>query len=304
MAYQKVLVASDFSERSDHALRMGAKWSQAMGASLSVCHVLPELWVPAATSDGVAADLTGGNAPMKLQDTALQALADQFTRVTGHPADGVDLRMEEATPHAGILQAQQHTGAELVVVGAHGSSATTLEDMLLGSVTERVVRYSPTAVLVARAASEDGPVVVATDLSAAGQNVVAVGAQLHKALKRPLVVLHCLDLVPLIPPSLLVVAGDPVLPTPEVIGSMRNAARQVLDSSLGALEVTDATVEVLEGRAAQTLAHRADALKAGCFVVGTHGRSGLSRLLLGSVAEQLVRLTHVPVLVVRNAKTS
>ncbi|MGZ3499002.1 MAG: universal stress protein [Vulcanimicrobiaceae bacterium] len=58
---------------------------------------------------------------------------------------------------------------------------------------------------------------------------------------------------------------------------------------------------VLEGHAVEEIVGLADALKSDLIVVGSHGRTGLSRMLLGSVAEGVVRLAHAPVLVVRSA---
>lgn len=56
---------------------------------------------------------------------------------------------------------------------------------------------------------------------------------------------------------------------------------------------------VLEGNAIEEIVRLADSLKCDLIVVGSHGRTGLTRLLLGSVAEGVARLAHAPVLIVR-----
>jgi nucleotide-binding universal stress UspA family protein len=53
------------------------------------------------------------------------------------------------------------------------------------------------------------------------------------------------------------------------------------------------------GRPAPTIIEHADAVNANLIVMGTHGRTGVARMLIGSVAEQVVRTAHCPVLTVR-----
>jgi nucleotide-binding universal stress UspA family protein len=58
-------------------------------------------------------------------------------------------------------------------------------------------------------------------------------------------------------------------------------------------------VEVVQGEAAHGIAHYAEEVQADLVVIPSHGRTGLRRLLIGSVAERVVRLAHCPVLVLR-----
>lgn len=62
----------------------------------------------------------------------------------------------------------------------------------------------------------------------------------------------------------------------------------------------DVTVEILFGDAGHAIAHRAAELEADMIVLPSHGRTGLAHLLIGSVAERVVRLAHCPVLVLRS----
>lgn len=61
----------------------------------------------------------------------------------------------------------------------------------------------------------------------------------------------------------------------------------------------EAVTDVKEGKPANRILEYADAEDVDCIVMGTHGRSGLDRLLLGSVAQRVVRHTNVPVHIVR-----
>lgn len=58
-------------------------------------------------------------------------------------------------------------------------------------------------------------------------------------------------------------------------------------------------IRIVQGEATREILHEAEELKAGLIVMGTHGRTGLSRLLMGSVAEHVLRHARCPVLIVR-----
>jgi nucleotide-binding universal stress UspA family protein len=76
-------------------------------------------------------------------------------------------------------------------------------------------------------------------------------------------------------------------------------ALENLRESVGKLELGTLELEVRLGDPGQIACDRAEELAAELIVVGSHGRTGLTRMLLGSVAERVVRLAHCPVLVVK-----
>lgn len=90
----------------------------------------------------------------------------------------------------------------------------------------------------------------------------------------------------------------------ELLQVMREAGTKVLDDALAiaqssGVEADSVLFEPPGGRLAEVVAEAARQWKADLVVVGTHGRRGVGRLLLGSGAEQILRLAPVPVLVVR-----
>lgn len=91
-----------------------------------------------------------------------------------------------------------------------------------------------------------------------------------------------------------------------LLESLRSEARRVLDRAgelcaAAGVAFEKRVVEHPGGRLADAVANEATAWEADLVVVGTHGRRGVSRALLGSGAEQIIRFAPVPVLVVRNA---
>ena len=94
--------------------------------------------------------------------------------------------------------------------------------------------------------------------------------------------------------------------TPEVLQSARDYAQKVLDDTLAmansaGVPADTRLVETVGLRLGELVADEARAWEADLVVVGTHGRRGVGRVLLGSGAEQVIRLAPVPVLAVRDA---
>jgi nucleotide-binding universal stress UspA family protein len=93
----------------------------------------------------------------------------------------------------------------------------------------------------------------------------------------------------------------------DMIAVAQQAGRRVLADAAeiaksAGVEVETKFIEFPEHRLGETIARLADAWKADLLVVGTHGRRGLDRVLLGSGAEQIIRHAPVPVLVIRGGE--
>ncbi len=132
---------------------------------------------------------------------------------------------------------------------------------------------------------------VPVDFSPAGAEALAYARALATRAGAELELLHVVDAA----------AVDGVLgpADPAVWSGALQAARRRVDG----LRRPDELATVLEGRPADVIADHALARRSDLIVVGSHGRSGLERLLIGSVAEQVVRTAPCPVLVVRRGTT-
>ncbi len=90
----------------------------------------------------------------------------------------------------------------------------------------------------------------------------------------------------------------------DLVTALRDAGKQVLAKAVAQVEAAGLPVEQclldsFEGLMCDLVIAEARSWKADLIVIGTHGRRGASRLLLGSGAEQILRLSPVPVLLVR-----
>ena len=95
----------------------------------------------------------------------------------------------------------------------------------------------------------------------------------------------------------------------DVLTALRDGAREILDNAQqraasAGVGVDTKMIETFGARVADLIVAEAVAGKADLIVIGTHGRRGVGRLLLGSDAEQILRLAPVPVLLVRGGSES
>lgn len=91
-----------------------------------------------------------------------------------------------------------------------------------------------------------------------------------------------------------------LIATPELASRLGDAARAGLDAAAKRLEGQGVKVESIlrEGVPWEEIEHVADEIDADVIVIGTHGRRGIARALLGSVAENVIRTTERPVLTI------
>jgi nucleotide-binding universal stress UspA family protein len=134
-------------------------------------------------------------------------------------------------------------------------------------------------------------VLVAFDFGETSQKALAYGMNLTRAFGGRLHVLHVAD----------VIATTASQFYPEHPGNPEMRAESLALKQLHAV-VPDADAELavrISGSPAAAIVQYAQSIGAGVIVIGTHGRDGVSRLIMGSVAEHVVRYAPCPVLVVR-----
>lgn len=288
-----VLAVTDLSEASDEALRQASGYARVTDARLSVLHVVPD-WMRAniLIPDGNPRETS---AEIEMEERALDDLAARVRDVTGRPREDVEIAVRSGSVDAAVVRYAEENGVDVVVVGATGR--TGLSRLLLGSTAERIMRHVHCSVLVARPSPETSIVLAATDLSAAALPAVERakeeaawrGAKLH--------VLHAMDFSALgWAAAAGPLGGFGVSIPPAQMNEMRRLAEEALHGIAGA----DAVTHVVEGSPKRSIAMTAESLPASLVVVGTHGRTGLARMALGSVAEAITRVSPCSVLVVRS----
>ncbi len=204
-------------------------------------------------------------------------------------------------PASVIVDEAQRTKADLVIVGSHGRGP--FASALIGSVAAEVVDHAPCPVLVARRPALGGVVLAddGSDGAKEAEQLIARSPFLRGAPLRTVTVYSLTPLYSSLEPGAFI-GGDVYQ---ELIDDLaEDADRTAADAKkrLAALGVT-VTAEVREGNAAQEIIAAANDARADLIVIGSRGRTGLQRLLLGSVARNV--LFHAPcsVLLVRAHST-
>jgi universal stress protein A len=285
-----ILAAMDLDKGSEELLRQADALARSYKVKLSVCHVLPEIFAV----QPLFPQLHLGDA-LKLYDleaAVRDALLKRIRTVTAREPPQIEIEIEQGTVHAGILRAADNIGAGAVVVGGKVDHSGL---HILGSSGEHVVRYANCPVLVARP-SPAGKVLAATDFSDPALPAVEAGAAEARRRKADLAILHAIDLLPIGSPFY----GDFYSAPPvDLSDQMRKTWQTRLDECVHRFKAKGGGL-LRDGPAATEILKAASELPAQLLVVGTHGRTGLSRMIaLGSVAEAVVRAAPCSVLIVR-----
>jgi nucleotide-binding universal stress UspA family protein len=290
-----ILVASDFSDAADEAVRQAHLWAMRADCELSALHVMAgavpmhPLFPQLHEQDATAA--------VALERQLAERLSERINRCIGRDLDSSSVYVDFGDPYAVIVKKAEQIGASLLVIG--GSGATGLKRVFLGSVAEKVVRNAHCSVLVARKVSDGSLVLAATDLSDPSLPAVQAAAGEAKARKMPLVVMYDIDRWRSLVSGLALFGAVPVAPSEAMLAEQKVALTRIVQTQLDRLDVT-ATVEVTtEANPAAAIVRMADNKHAELLVLASRGRTGLERLALGSVAEEVLRYAHCSVLVVR-----
>jgi nucleotide-binding universal stress UspA family protein len=296
---QKILVGVDFSAESDRAVDHAAALARVTGAELVLVHACTVPDAPPMldyTPPAMAEYRARLDADRASDRERLDALA---TRLTGLGLRASH-RFADGFPDTALTEVARAIGADLTVVGTHGR--TGLKWLLLGSVAQRVVRLAERDVLVARGEPLEGGyrrICVATDFSPSAERALDLAASLSH-LGAALDLVHFWHM----PPQLGLYEPINFTMTDEWRGSVEDelrtrGARLLAGHRRPGSSMTFSSIyePVLPG----LLEH----LERGGYdlaVLGSHGRRGFRRFVLGSVAEEVARRAVCSVLVVHGGE--
>jgi nucleotide-binding universal stress UspA family protein len=282
-----VLVPVDFDDASVHAANVASRQAARTGGRVVLLHVcgLPPRGLRASTGEI-------GGAPAGRPRSDAQRDIERLAKRWGAEAVVRDGEAVET-----ILAVASEVGARRIVMGTHG--ARGVERWMLGSVAEGVLRASDVPVMVVRdgaAHDADGgataprPVLCAVDFEHA-EMVVPIAAELAREQGTTLELAHVYRL-----PVVDVGGIEPLL-----IEGLEDALLCDASAELGRLSQRFGAERwhVRRGHTGIQVLALIEVRHAAALVVGSHGRHGLARAALGSVAEWLVRRSPVPVLVTR-----
>ena len=298
-AIKHILFPTDFSASSERAEAAAVGLATAFDARLTLLHV----WsVP---NSGYAEALTW---PIdEMEAAARKELAKTHARIAKlHTSTEAVLRAGRAWQC--ILEQAKAGGVDLIVMGTHGRHG--LPRLVLGSVAEKVVRLSPVPVLTLRApdgehAAADRPpavvppqnILVATDFSPAAETALDQALELAEEVGAQVHVMHAYQL-PIIGFPDGVVIPDAAIASRIIGWAEKELAECVARRKASSVKITSILEQADPREAVLTVARR---ISADLVVLGTHGRRGIARALMGSTAEGILRASPVPVLTIHAA---
>lgn len=286
-----ILVARDFSPCSEQAVAAAVLLAARTGAELHVlfAEVLHgDPFNPAEQPAGMV-DVLQARLKERLEALPRESFDPGSLRVRHHVARGV-------APAPAILDYARDYDVDLIVMGTHGRRG--VRHLLLGSVAEEVVRLARCPVFTIRA-SEDAPVrferiLAPVDFSAFSSVAVAYAKALAALYGARLDLLHVVEEVTLPGPY-------GIEPMPTVTSGVADRAQEALLQMAAALPgEVPVEAHVLVGHAARDVLDFAAIRHTDLVVIATHGRTGIARLLLGSVAEKVVRMAPCPVFTIKS----
>ncbi|MDT7042829.1 universal stress protein [Candidatus Nitronereus thalassa] len=312
---KRILFATDFSPCSEEALHYALHWGKVCEAPIDCISVLPIHH---------HLDMEGAVLQLYLDEQRkiihprLETLAKYIREHHGpcvvHELSGI--------PHSTICEVAKETGTDLIVLGTHGWSG--IDRVLLGSTAERVVAQAPCPVLTIKSSSPQSKaltystdneiqdlrtltppetcsprhVVVAVDFSDCSQDAVEYAFYIAKEFDVQITLVHVEEL-----PSYGLDFNLTYLDTQKE--KRRQADKQMKElCRLFETKGITATCMQKEPPVTEAILRAIEETKANLLVMGTHGRAGLSRLLMGSVASTLLRKAQVPIITVHAGKYS
>jgi nucleotide-binding universal stress UspA family protein len=302
--FKHILIPIDSQPLSQHTAKMGLEVARRFAARVTMVHLLEVHPMFALQTEFAASGVVLAEAQKLLEPWV--ALAEQ----QGIKLETKILEDETGNVAASITTAAEDFDCDLILMGTQGREG--FDRLLVGSVAERVARTANQPVMLLRGTAEVikvnpiSSLLVSIDGSPEGQVALRTAGELAAQLGIGLHVLHVVPDMPL--PMSDGLGFGTLLYQPEPwLEALNNQSRAIIEKAKATLEsilkpehLETSMVQQNGQRIAQVILKFATEHGSSLIVLGTHGRSGIDRLLLGSIADGVIHHADVPVLLVRS----
>ncbi|HLX64958.1 MAG TPA: universal stress protein [Planctomycetota bacterium] len=305
ITFKNVVLTTDLSLNADAAVPYAAALAKQSGGTIHLFHAFEEDAREALASGIVIGVSAWIESVRKAREQKVADLAQAIERQRG-------VKTIYATavgnPANEIARYAKHNNADAVVLATHGR--TGLSHLLMGSVAERVVRLCPSPVLTVRpgeAPPADGfkfkTILLPTDFSENSCVAEPYAVELAQKNGATLVLAHVVE-DSVYYASAAASEGIGVDIEKWLTAIWADAEKQLRANAtrIAAQTKLDVVPVLKRGRAAEQIGQIAKEQKADLMVLSTHGYTGLSHLIFGSVAERIVRTSPVPVMSIKPGK--
>jgi len=288
---ERILVPTDFSESADAAVVYAIDTARSSGACIHLIHAyaVPSVAIGHAGAIGVA-EVIGS-----IRQGASQKLEVVKRKVEAAGLEcGMDL--SAMSPPDAIAAAALKTQADCIIMGTRG--LTGIRHAIMGSIAERTLRTAPCPVLTVHGHAQAPPaiarkILVPTDFSAESMAALEMAVE-WAGPETEVVLLHAHYDVGLVKPLVPEDGLDESATRQHVQARMDEAVRAVApDDSRISTRVEEGVNE------STAILHVAGEPGFDLIVMGTHGRTGLKHLVMGSVAEHVLREAKCPTVAIK-----
>ena len=283
----QILAATDFSTRSNRALRQAGLLAQPGNAQLHIVHVVDD----DQPAELVRMETREAERLLSEQMASMPELRD----VQAHPL------VVTGDPFDGILRAAAELNADLIVMGSHRKQ---LLDIVIGTTIERVIRKGPFPVLMVNneAQRKYDNVLAPVDMVDASADALRAATRTGLIGDNGATLLHAF--IP-VGKGKMFIGGADQDSIDSYVASERDELMHELAAFLAAsVDRTDGrwSLRVEEGGPMEVISRAISELRPDLLVMGTNGRSGLLKVLIGSVTEEALRSLNVDILAVSPVK--
>lgn len=280
--YRKILITIDGSESSMHALKESFKLASNEKSWITVVSVVPPY-------EGDLALVGVGNI-MRSMRKPCEAALSEAERIAKKERASIKTVCEEGEIYERIVDLAEAENCDLIVMGRKGLHR--LERAFIGSVTARVIGHSRRDVLVVPVETKIGwkNILLATDGSKYSEAAIDKAIDFAKSYRGRLKAVSVVD-----------VPAEYYAEAPKAVEDLIKSAKgfvSIVKEKTGASNINTETF-VGEGEAYKVITDLARMEKADVIIMGSHGRTGIKRLLMGSVTEGVIGHSPCPVLVVK-----
>ena len=307
MFYQKdIFFPTDFSPFAQYAMTYAVALAKTYKAKLHVAHVLDSALFGYSGEHGIWLTKSGADDLLLSMTEHANARLEYLIEKAEHEGVEAESHITKGRPFAEAIRLADELGCGLVVIPTHGHSG--LDRIVHGSVCERVVRQSPVPVLCIKHPEHEfvresdmsislKRILFPTDFSDFAMKGMPYAVSLCKMFHASLILAHVVE-IPAMIPELLPETGEMVYTGQDVAAEER---LNTIDEKLTD-EGVNVEIQILNGQPYREISLFVEDSNIDLVVMPTHGRTGISHLLFGSVAEKVIRLAKCPVLTIRPEK--
>lgn len=291
----RIVVASDLSAHADYALARAVRLAREHAVALTVLNVVDHVVGADAPPESLVKLLVGasGEVVPALKQRAEQALRAKLDALPAPPAPA-EVAVRVGPAFLEIIRQAREGAADLIVLGAYGGHF--IRKWVLGTTAERVVRKGDRPVLVVKKAPR-GPyrhLLAAMDFSDTAKAALRFAVRVVP--KARVTLLNVYDLSQMAAPAIDRMSDEEFLRLQGGFEAEQRARLAALAAELG-LDPEKVSSVVRYGYPGAVINAAIEDARADLVVIGTRGLTGLRHLLLGSVAEHVLRESPCDVLV-------